>query len=71
MSSPTIVSTFSSVASSSINDSIGDLPLGDWTLDQLKTRLASMTEAGYQEIAERIDQQTIANNLTVRAGYTR
>lgn len=36
-----------------------------WTLDQLKTRLAPMvTEAGYEDIAKRIDQQTIANNLT-------
>jgi hypothetical protein len=36
-----------------------------WTLDQIKTRLPSMvTEAGYEEIAKKIDQQTIADNLT-------
>jgi hypothetical protein len=36
-----------------------------WTLDQLKARLPSMvTEAGYEEIAKRIDQQAIANDLT-------
>jgi hypothetical protein len=36
-----------------------------WTLDQLKTRLPSMvTEAGYEEIAKRIDQQSVAENLT-------
>lgn len=38
-------------------------PVG-WTLEQLKTRFASMvTEAGYDEIAERIDQQAIADHL--------
>ena len=36
-------------------------PVG-WTLEQLKTRLPSMvTEAGYDEIANRIDQQAIAD----------
>ena len=36
-----------------------------WTLDQLKTRLPSMvTEAGYAEIAKRIDQIAIANRLS-------
>ncbi len=36
-----------------------------WTLEQLKRRLPSMvTEAGYEEIAKRIDPQTIADNLT-------
>ena len=35
-----------------------------WTLEQLKTRFASMvTEAGYDQIAERIDQQAIADHL--------
>ena len=35
-----------------------------WTLDQLKTRFPSMVkQAGYEEIAERIDQQTIADQL--------
>ena len=35
-----------------------------WTLEQLKTRLPAMvTEAGYEEIANRIDQQAIADNL--------
>ena len=38
-------------------------PVG-WTLEQLKTRLPSMvTEAGYDEIANRIDQQAIADEL--------
>jgi hypothetical protein len=38
-------------------------PVG-WTLEQLKTRLPSMVmEAGYDEIANRIDQQAIADNL--------
>lgn len=33
-----------------------------WTLDQLKTRFPSMVkQAGYDEIAERIDQQAIAD----------
>jgi len=36
-----------------------------WTLDQLKTRLPSMVKrAGYEEIAERIDQQAITDQLT-------
>jgi hypothetical protein len=36
-----------------------------WTLEQLKTRFPSMVkQAGYEEIAERIDQQTIADQLT-------
>jgi hypothetical protein len=36
-----------------------------WTLDQLKTRFPSMVkQAGYEEIAEKIDQQAIANQLT-------
>jgi len=36
-----------------------------WTLEQLERRLPSMvTEAGYEEIAKRIDPQTIADNLS-------
>ena len=36
-----------------------------WTLDQLKTRLPSMVmEAGYDEIAKRIDQTAMANRLS-------
>lgn len=36
-----------------------------WTLDQLKTRLPSLVEqAGYGEIAERIDQRAITDQLT-------
>jgi hypothetical protein len=36
-----------------------------WTLEQLKTRFPSMVkQAGYEEIAERIDQQAIADYLT-------
>ena len=36
-----------------------------WTLDQLKTRLSLMVkQAGYEEIAGRIDQQAIADQLT-------
>lgn len=36
-----------------------------WTLDQLKTRLPSMVEqAGYGEIAGRIDQRAITDQLT-------
>jgi hypothetical protein len=36
-----------------------------WTLDQLKTRFPAMVkQAGYVEIAERIDQQAIADHLT-------
>jgi hypothetical protein len=46
-----------------------------WTLDQLKTRFPSMVkQAGYEQIAERIDQQAIANQLIrleseIRAKY--
>ena len=40
-----------------------------WTLDQLKTRFSSMVkQAGYDEIAERIDQQAIADQLTQLEG---
>jgi hypothetical protein len=36
-----------------------------WTLEQLKTQFPAMAEqAGYSEIAERIDQQAIADQLT-------
>ena len=36
-----------------------------WTLEQLKTRFPSMVkQAGYEEIAGRIDQQAIADHLT-------
>lgn len=36
-----------------------------WTLEQLKTRFPSMVkQAGYDEIAERIDQQAITDQLT-------
>ena len=36
-----------------------------WTLTQLKTRFPAMVnQAGYEEIAERIDQQAIADHLT-------
>lgn len=36
-----------------------------WTLDQLKTRLPAMvTQAGYEEIAMRIDQNAIADRLS-------
>ena len=36
-----------------------------WTLEQLKTRFPSMVkQAGYEEIAERIDQQAITDQLT-------
>jgi hypothetical protein len=36
-----------------------------WTLDQLKTRFPAMVkQAGYEEIAERIDQRSIAEQLT-------
>jgi hypothetical protein len=36
-----------------------------WTLDQLKTRFSSMVkQAGYEEIADRIDQQAITDQLT-------
>lgn len=36
-----------------------------WTLDQLKTRFSSMVkQAGYEEIAGRIDQQAIADQLS-------
>jgi len=46
-----------------------------WTLTQLKTRLPSMVkQAGYEEIAGKIDQQSIADQLTrlepeIRAKY--
>ena len=36
-----------------------------WTLDQLKTRFPAMVkQAGYDEIADRIDQQAITDQLT-------
>jgi hypothetical protein len=36
-----------------------------WTLEQLKSRFPSMVkQVGYEEIAERIDQQEIADQLT-------
>ena len=36
-----------------------------WTLEQLKTRFTAMVkEAGYEEIAGRIDQQSITDQLT-------
>ena len=36
-----------------------------WTLDQLKSRLPSLvTQAGYEEIAKRIDQKAIADRLS-------
>ena len=36
-----------------------------WTLEQLKTRFPSMVkQAGYEQIADRIDQQAIADQLT-------
>ncbi|HSF48284.1 MAG TPA: hypothetical protein VLA73_07975 [Burkholderiales bacterium] len=36
-----------------------------WTLTQLKTRFPAMVkQAGYEEIAEKIDQQAIADQLT-------
>jgi hypothetical protein len=36
-----------------------------WTLEQLKTRFPAMVkQAGYEEIAERIDQQMITDQLT-------
>jgi hypothetical protein len=36
-----------------------------WTLEQLKTRLPAMVkQAGYEEIAQRIDQQAITDRLT-------
>ena len=36
-----------------------------WTLDQLKTRFPAMVkQAGYDDIAEAIDQQTITDQLT-------
>jgi hypothetical protein len=36
-----------------------------WTLDQLKTRFPAMVkQAGYEEIAEEIDQQAIADQLS-------
>ena len=37
-----------------------------WTLEQLKTRLPSMVaEAGYADIAKAIDQQAIAQSLSL------
>lgn len=36
-----------------------------WTLEQLKTRFPAMVkQAGYEEIANRIDQQFVADHLT-------
>jgi hypothetical protein len=36
-----------------------------WTLEQLKTRFAAMvTQAGYEEIADRIDHKAMADQLT-------
>ncbi|HEY7168031.1 MAG TPA: hypothetical protein VIB79_25970 [Candidatus Binatia bacterium] len=36
-----------------------------WTLEQLKTRLPSLVkEAGYGELAEKIDQQSVASKLS-------
>jgi hypothetical protein len=36
-----------------------------WTLEQLKTRFPAMVkQAGYEDIAERIDQRAIAEQLT-------
>ena len=36
-----------------------------WTLEQLKTRFPAMIkQAGYEEIADKIDQQAIADHLT-------
>ena len=36
-----------------------------WTLEQLKTRFPSMVkQAGYEQIADRIDQRAIADQLT-------
>ena len=36
-----------------------------WTLEQLKTRFPAMVkQAGYEEIAEKIDQSAIADQLT-------
>jgi hypothetical protein len=41
-----------------------DDPVG-WTLDQLKTRFPAMVrQAGYQEIAAKIDQEAIVDQLT-------
>ena len=46
-----------------------------WTLEQLKTRFPAMVkQAGYDEIAAKIDQQAIADHLTrleaeIRAKY--
>lgn len=35
-----------------------------WSMEQLKTRLPAMVrEAGYEEIANKIDQESIAENL--------
>jgi len=36
-----------------------------WTLDQLKTRFPAMVkQAGYEQIAEKVDQQAVADQLT-------
>jgi hypothetical protein len=36
-----------------------------WTLDQLKTRFPAMVkQAGYEEIADKVDQQAVADQLT-------
>lgn len=36
-----------------------------WTLEQLKTRFPAMIkQAGYEQIAAKIDQQAIADQLT-------
>ena len=36
-----------------------------WTLEQIKTRVFAMVkQPGYEEIAERIDQQAITDQLT-------
>ena len=36
-----------------------------WTLDQLKTRFPAMVkQAGYEQIAEKIDQRAVADQLT-------
>jgi hypothetical protein len=36
-----------------------------WTLEQLKTRFPAMVkQAGYEEIADRVDQQAVADQLT-------
>ena len=51
-------------ASHKMNDEGTEDPVR-WTLEQLKTRFPTMVkQAGYDEIAERIDQQSIADQLT-------